>query len=637
VPLTTAHQWETDDIQAAGLETWFRGNAKLSKSTRRFVTFGFVAAFVAMAGLAVTLFLYDFGLGHSFVSNFDPSGPLFGVQRDPLIAQLGLATGLVAVFVFIIRATLTHSPFVERFRSDRLISRAIDCLSDGIALFDKDERLIACNEHYAGYYPEAVRHLLKPGLARSTLFSELTKHGHNMPAGADTEIALMERDKDGLRRPITRDIRANDGRWFRMRYTPTPDGGFSVTVTDVSDYKQREEKLADHERGFRRLIEESVQGIVVIQDWRPIYANQAYADILGYSSPSEVLAVKNMRQLVSDPREFDNLQDAIDNPGQGMFRAQHEFKGVRKDGTVVWLDNRMSLITWHGRIAILSAVFDITEQKLAHDRVIESKEQAVASNRAKSEFLANMSHELRTPLNAIIGFSEVLRDELFGPLGQERYQDYANDIHSSGVHLLNVINDILDVAKAEAGKLELSEEVIRVDSLIDGVLRLVRERAQNNDISLILSVPDNLPDLKCDPLKLKQILINLLSNAIKFTLPNGEVVLSAGITEFGEFYFEIRDTGIGMAKEAIPLAMQAFTQVDSSLDRKYEGTGLGLPLVKMLTNLHGGQFDLDSELGVGTTARIRLPAERVVATPPRVAAPHNESVESHVPRLHGAA
>jgi signal transduction histidine kinase len=295
------------------------------------------------------------------------------------------------------------------------------------------------------------------------------------------------------------------------------------------------------------------------------------------------------------------------------MRSQLEFKGVRKDGTIVWLDNRMSLINWYGKIAVLSAVFDVTEQKLAHDRVVESKDQAVASSRAKSEFLANMSHELRTPLNAIIGFSEVLRDELFGPLGQDRYKDYATDIHSSGVHLLSVINDILDVAKAEAGKLELSEEVVRVEDVVSGVLRLIRERASNNDISLIVTVPDNMPDLRCDPLKLKQVLINLLSNAVKFTLPHGDVILSAGTTDNGDFFFEIKDTGIGMAKESIPLAMEAFAQVDSSLDRKYEGTGLGLPLVKMLTDLHGGHFELDSELGVGTTARIRLPAYRVMA------------------------
>ena len=605
----------------AGLEIWFRGTGKLTKSTRRLVTFGFLAAFVAFAGLAVALFVYDFGLSRSFVSeqSVQAGGALaFRGGGPSWMAEIGLALGLLTAGAFVIRAAIVHGPMMERYRSDRLIGRAIEQLPDGIALFDKDERLVICNPKYFEYYPPDMHHLLKPGVGRSTLLTELTKYGIPVPAGTDTELALLERGPDGLRNPISRDIRMMDGQWFRMRYTPTPDGGFCASITDITAYKQREEKLAEHERGFRRLIEESVQGIVVIQDWRPVYANQAFADIFGYSSPSEILALSNIRQMVSDPREFRDLQEAVANPGHGMSRAQHEFKGVRKDGTIVWLDNRMSLITWYGGIAVLSAVFDITEQKLAHDRVIESKEQAVAANRAKSEFLANMSHELRTPLNAIIGFSEVLRDELFGPLGQERYQDYATDIHSSGVHLLNVINDILDVAKAEAGKLELSEEAVRVDELVDGVLRLVKERAHNNDVALIVSVPENLPDIKCDPLKMKQILINLLSNAIKFTLPNGEVILSAGIMDTGEFYFEIRDTGIGMAKESIPLAMQAFTQVDSSLDRKYEGTGLGLPLVKMLTNLHGGQFELDSELGVGTTARVRLPETRIVVTAPRL-------------------
>ena len=643
--MTLVPHWEPDHAAASAAGVEPRARPRLSPRARLVVNAAFALTFVALVALATFLTIGKNGVG---VPHFMPSHLTDSiVQGDSVVApgphhaawieELGIAISLLALIGFTARATMTHGTVFERRRAERLINRIFERLPDGIALFDREERLVTCNSQYVGYYPEEMRNVVKPGMARSTIFKELAKLGRPVPAGAGTELALMERDENGMRTPLSRDIRTHDGKWFLMRYSPTPDGGFCTTVTDTTSYKQREEKLAEHERGFRRLIEESVQGIVVIQDWKPVYANQAYADIFGYASPSEILAMNSIRQMVSDPNEFRDLQEAVENPTQGAFRAQHEFKGVRKDGTIVWLDNRMSLITWYGRIAVLSAVFDITEQKLAHDRVIESKEQAVAANRAKSEFLANMSHELRTPLNAIIGFSEVLRDELFGPLGQDRYKDYACDIHSSGVHLLNVINDILDVAKAEAGKLELSEEVVRPNQVVDDVLRLVRERASNNEVSLIVSVPDDLPDLRCDPLKLKQILINLMSNSIKFTLPKGDVILSAGVMASGEFFFEIRDTGIGMAKESIPLAMQAFTQVDSSLDRKYEGTGLGLPLVKMLTNLHGGIFDLESELGVGTTARVRLPGYRVVATAKSRAATSTEPESSAVGPIHDVA
>ncbi|HKJ73753.1 MAG TPA: histidine kinase dimerization/phospho-acceptor domain-containing protein, partial [Alphaproteobacteria bacterium] len=490
--MTIADNRETDRTNTPrGLEVWFRGTHKLGARSRHVVTALLVVAFLCTTTGAVLLMATEWNSLPSFLTGAPSAShgmlqPSRSAQTQPAIAtpgdtkwiaEAGIAITLLTLIGFTTRAAIVHGRSFERRRADRLIHRAFEHLPDGVALYDREERLITCNEHYVDYYPEEIRHAVVPGVARSTLFNELRKLGFPIPAGADTELALLERDQKGQRPELSRDIRMRDGRWFRMRYVPTPDGGFCALFSDMTEYKQREEKLSDRERGFRRLIEESVQGIVVIQDWRPVYANQAFADIFGYASPSEILALNNIRQMVSDIREFRDLQNALENPHHGSFRSQHEFKGVRKDGTIVWLDNRMSLINWHGKVAVLSSVFDITEQKLAHDRVIESKDQAVAANRAKSEFLANMSHELRTPLNAIIGFSEVLRDELFGPLGQERYKDYASDIHGSGVHLLSVINDILDVAKAEAGKLELSEEVVRVGDVVDGVLRLIRERA----------------------------------------------------------------------------------------------------------------------------------------------------------------
>ena len=248
---------------------------------------------------------------------------------------------------------------------------------------------------------------------------------------------------------------------------------------------------------------------------------------------------------------------------------------------------------------------------LAEDISI-ARDEAEAANRAKSEFLTLMSHELRTPLNAIIGFSEIIKGEMFGPVGTARYRDYAKDIHDSGQHLLALINDILDLSKIEAGQLELDEEDVDVAEVIHSCLRLVRERAKNGGVGLATEIPEELPALHFDERKLKQILINLLSNAVKFTPAGGEVTIKAWFRAGSGYVFQIIDTGIGIAIEDIPKALTSFGQIDSKLARKYEGTGLGLPLTKSLIELSNGSMDLQSEVGAGTTVTVRFPPERAI-------------------------
>ncbi len=223
-----------------------------------------------------------------------------------------------------------------------------------------------------------------------------------------------------------------------------------------------------------------------------------------------------------------------------------------------------------------------------------------------------MSHELRTPLNAILGFSEVIGAETFGPIGNAKYRDYAVDIHDSGQHLLDLINDILDLSKVESGMEELHEEDIDIPVVADSVLRLVRQRAKKHGVELNLEVSDEPPNLRADKRKLKQILVNLLSNAIKFTEASGEVTLRIWCHLDSVYVFQVADTGIGIAPENIPKALSQFGQVDSDLNRKYQGTGLGLPLTKALVELHGGYLDLQSQVDVGTTVTIRFPAARTI-------------------------
>ena len=250
---------------------------------------------------------------------------------------------------------------------------------------------------------------------------------------------------------------------------------------------------------------------------------------------------------------------------------------------------------------------DITELKHRERALFEAKEVAESANRAKSEFLANISHELRTPLNAIIGFSELIIAETLGPIAKP-YREYMQDVLNSGRHLLEVINDILDLAKAESGQLDLNEEALELKGLVDGVLRLMRERAMRNHLDLSGEVSALLPPLRADPRKLRQILLNLISNAIKFTPAGGSVTVTAEREPAGDLLLRVTDTGIGIAAEDISTALKPFGQVDGTLSRKYTGTGLGLPLTRAMVELHGGEVRIESELDRGTSVIVRLPA-----------------------------
>jgi len=257
--------------------------------------------------------------------------------------------------------------------------------------------------------------------------------------------------------------------------------------------------------------------------------------------------------------------------------------------------------------------------QVVNTELIESKKRAEVANQAKSLFLANMGHEFRTPLNAIIGFSEVIKDQIVGPIGKPIYAEYAKDIWGAGKHLLEIINNLLDISKIEAGKTELSEELIDPSEIVGASLAAMRIQAENRKITLIADISSGTPFIRGDALRLRQVLINLVSNAVKFT-EVGNITVSAAFDAVRGYRFTVADTGIGMSSGEIVVAMEPFGQVDNAITKKYEGTGLGLPLAQRLVELHGGRLEIESVKGVGTTVSVYLPLNRVVRSVPEVAA-----------------
>jgi signal transduction histidine kinase len=258
-----------------------------------------------------------------------------------------------------------------------------------------------------------------------------------------------------------------------------------------------------------------------------------------------------------------------------------------------------------------------SELQQTADGLRSALEALAADSISKSQFLATMSHELRTPLNAIMGFSEILKDEILGSIGSPRYRDYAASIHKSGGYLLHLVNELLDFSKLDAGKLELIEEPIDVGKMIGECIHLIEPQAAKGKVAVRELPRECRFILKADDRRLRQILLNLLSNAVKFTPEGGDVRVSAKMTSDG-LAIAVADTGIGIAQEDIPRALERFGQIDSALSRKHHGTGLGLPLAKHLAELHAGALTIQSEFGAGTTVTVTFPSSRMMAE--RVAA-----------------
>ncbi len=373
--------------------------------------------------------------------------------------------------------------------------------------------------------------------------------------------------------------------------------------------------LPDADEELRAILDTAADGIVTLDAQLRIHTFSAGAEaIFGYRI-AEVAGKPFADLIATESRKV--LRDyfaALQGPGlASVFNDGREVTAVVKQGGTVPLFLTLGkLQARKSRAAFCAVVRDITQWKKTETELRQAKETAEATSRQKSEFLARISHELRTPLNAIMGFSEVMRLQRFGQIENEKYRGYVNDIHASGGHLLSLINDLLDLSKVEAGKLELNFTAVNLGDVTEHAMKMLQEQATSARVVLRKALPPELPNVVADLRSMRQIMLNLLSNAVKFTDPGGQVIVSAQMTPAGELKLRVKDTGIGMDEEQLRDALEPFRRVATE-GRDAPGTGLGLPLTKALAEANRTQFTMSSEPRKGTLAEITFPTTRVLA------------------------
>ena len=399
--------------------------------------------------------------------------------------------------------------------------------------------------------------------------------------------------------------------------------GLSFCLSLLSGVAENTRKrVTAGEASYRAFFDHAVDGIFrTTPEGHYLAVNQALADIYGYASPGALMTglTDISAQLYVDIRrrdEFRALMQANDVVNNFVSEIYH------RSGRRIWIsENARAVRDWSGTLLCYEGtVKDVTE-KFEQERALRTAlRQAEIANKMKAAFLAAMSHELKTPLNAVLGFSEIIRDEVLGPVGHDMYRDYAGDIHKSGTRLLSVINDVLDVSRLEGGLLTLDARPENILDVVEGAIK--QARAITHDGRRIeIDVPADMPSLLVDPRRLSQAIGNILANALKFTPESGQVRFTAQIAADGTVLLLVEDTGIGMEPETVAAALEPFRQLDASLARRFEGAGLGLSIAKALAELHGGALGVQSAVGEGTTVTITLPASRldVMTSPAKVA------------------
>ena len=513
----------------------------------------------------------------------------------------------------------------EAERAERRLFDAINALTSSFALYDPEGRLAICNRRFIELFP-TLAHLLRPGVHFDDIVRAGAEAGLYKDAVGRVDAYVAERRARHLSASGGFELELTDGRCLLVGDQPASDGYRVVIHTDITELREREAALARQTAVLSTTFNSIIEALAVVdKDMRLAIWNAQYPKffdlpdwLMKPGTPIEAVFRFNAERGEFGPGDVEAHVAA--RMEMVVARKSTRYEYTRPNGVVIEI--RRSYLAGGG---FLTTFADITERKRFENALQAAKEQAELANRAKTAFLANMSHELRTPLNAIIGFAEIIHQQLLGPIGTPRYLEYVADIHLSGNHLLEVINDILDLSKVESGHFELIEKTVDLERVLASALRLLGDKAAKDKLTVRTRMPAPRPLVRADERVMKQILLNLVSNSVKFTPPGGVIEVAVDLAENGDLLLVVADNGVGFDLADLPRALAPFGQIDSSLTRRYQGTGLGLPLVNSLTQLHGGRLEIDSKLDVGTRVTVRLPAARVItvgATEP--AAPVSE-------------
>lgn len=496
----------------------------------------------------------------------------------------------------------------EQTRLQTRLEEAVESINDAFILFDVEGKLVLNNSKFAEFFPPLVD-LLKPGTPFETLFRASVGHGLHTNKSSANEKFIRDRLNDFFTGRGVRERRLSDGRWIMVHDRKTQSGEIVGIRTDITELKRREEEASSAGQRLLDAIESISDGFILFDsNKRMVMCNSKYKEY--YPALEDILlpgvTYEELIEKIIERKGIVIEEGGLENWKKQRFQQFESAQGILHqqlaDGR--WLQATERRTKTGGVVGIRTDITDIVKAEYDSRKALAAAENA---NRAKSEFLGNMSHELRTPLNAIIGFSSVISNQMYGPLDNASYLEYAGDIQRSGEHLLTLISDLLDISKIEAGAFTLQKTRLNVESSIKECLRMVEGQCKNKQISIQAELINDLPEILADARQFRQILLNVLSNAVKFTAPRGDIFITAKVKGDDHVMVVISDNGIGIAPENLKMILEPFGQVASPNTRNHDGVGLGLSIVKSLVELHNGEFSIHSGLGKGTTVEILMP------------------------------